>query len=111
MVSQRVGVMIAARTRLCQAALALGHAAEATRHARQLAAMTEGDGTDDVYRGEVWLAAHRALVRSDPPLALAVLDRAQRWLRETAQHHVPEPFRDSFLQRNPINRDLLASRG
>jgi len=111
MLSQRVGVMIAARTRLCQAALALGHAAEAARHARQLAAMADGDGTDDVYRGEVWLAAHRALVRSDPPLAAAVLDRAQRWLRETAQQHVPEPFRDSFLQRNPINRDLLATRG
>ena len=89
MLSQRVGVMVGARTRLCQAAFKLGHAAEAARHARALAAMADGDGTDDVYRAEVWLAAYRALAKTDPPLAATVLGRAQQWVRETAQRHVP----------------------
>jgi DNA-binding SARP family transcriptional activator len=109
MLSQRLGVIAAARTRLCQAALALGHAAEAARHARQLALLADTEGTDDVYRGEAWLAAHRALVPVDPPLAEAVIERAGRWVRETAQQHVPEPFRDSFVHRNPVNAALLAT--
>jgi hypothetical protein len=107
MLSQRVGVTVAARTRLCQAASALGHVAEAARHARQLAAMTDADGSDDLYRGEVWLAAHRALAPVDAALADAVLARAHAWVRETAQAHVPEPFLDSFLHRNPVNRELM----
>jgi len=109
MLSHRIGVIAAARTRLAQAALALGHVAEAARHGRQLAALADHEGTDDVYRGEVWLAAHRALVATDPSLAAAVIERAHRWVRETAQRHVPEPFRDSFLHRNPVNAELLAA--
>jgi DNA-binding SARP family transcriptional activator len=109
MLTQRVGIVAAARTRLAQAALALGHAAEAARHARQLAALADHEGTDDLYRGEAWATAYRALVPTDPPLAAAVLERAHRWLRETAQRHVPEPFRDSFVHRNPVNVELLAA--
>lgn len=109
MLSQRVGVMIAARTRLCQAAFALGHAAEAARHARVLAQIADDDGSDDLYRAEVWLAAYLALADVDRPLASSVLERAQRWLHETAQRHVPEPFRDSFMHRNPVNRALRAA--
>jgi DNA-binding SARP family transcriptional activator/tetratricopeptide (TPR) repeat protein len=108
MASQRLGVMVAARTRLCQASLALGHVAEATRHARQLASLAQSDGSDDLYRAEVWLTAYRALIQSDPQRAEIVLRTALKWLRETARNHVPELFRDSFLHRNPVNRDLLA---
>jgi tetratricopeptide (TPR) repeat protein len=106
--AQRVGLMVGARTRLCQAAFALGHAAEAARHARQLATLADGDGSDDVYRVEVWLAAQRALATTDPALAAAVLAKASAWLERTARDHVPEPFRDSFMHRNPVNRELLS---
>jgi hypothetical protein len=30
-------------------------------------------------------------------------------VRETAQQHVPEPFRDSFVHRNAVNAALLAT--
>jgi len=35
------------------------------------------------------------------------------WVETTAREHVPDEFRDSFLNRNPVNRELLraASRG
>jgi hypothetical protein len=30
------------------------------------------------------------------------------WVTQVHDHHVPPAFRDSFLQRNPINRELQA---
>ena len=41
-------------------------------------------------------------------------DKARRgagWLIERAQHSVPTEFRESFLQRNPIHRELLTRAG
>ena len=107
-VAQRPGLAAAARARMCQAALKLGHASEAARHARHLAALDAHTGSDDLYRGEVWLTAVRALMRVDQPHAEALLQTAVQWVRERAAHHVPESARDSFLHRNPFNRDLLA---
>jgi len=31
------------------------------------------------------------------------------WVRSHALPHVPVPFLDSFLHRNPVNRELLAA--
>ena len=62
---------------------------------------------------ELWLHCGRALAAAgDSAHAGAVLARGSAWLRATAAEQVPEPFRDSFLQRNPVNRELitLASR-
>jgi hypothetical protein len=49
-----------------------------------------------------------AKFRSDwvPLMALA---RGAQWVRRVALPQVPEEFRDSFLQRNPSNRALLAA--
>lgn len=41
--------------------------------------------------------------------ATAVLAAAVRWIRETALPQVPDAFRDSFLNRNPVNRALLTA--
>ena len=106
--SQRLGIQRAARVRLCQAALALGHGAEAARHARQLVRMTPADGTDDVYRAEAWLVAHLALAEHDATLASTVLRDAVAWVESTRASGVPPDFRESFLHRNPVNRELLA---
>jgi hypothetical protein len=106
--AQRVSITFGARTRLCQAALALGHGAEAARQARQLALLADHDGSDEMYRGEVWLAAHQALAPLDGPQAAALLERALAWLRDTTREHVPAAMRDGFMYRNPVNRDLLA---
>lgn len=58
---------------------------------------------------ELWLQCGRALVAAgDTAHAAEVLSRGRDWLRTTALEQVPEPFCDSFLQRNPVNRELLA---
>lgn len=57
---------------------------------------------------EPWLHLARALHAAGDPQAGAVARQGADWVRSTAQEQVPEPFRDSFLQRNPVNRDLLA---
>jgi len=107
-VAQRPGLVAAARARMCQAALKLGHASEAARHARHLAALDANTGSDDLYRGEIWLTAVRALMPVDAAHARALLQSAVQWVRERAERHVPEAARDSFLHRNPFNRELLA---
>jgi len=60
------------------------------------------------YRALVWLIAARALQGSDAPFACRVVQQAAHWLHESARERVPPEFRDSFLHRNPVNRDLLA---
>ena len=63
----------------------------------------------DTYFGEAWWIVSRAFD------ALAEADAAERSLRlafewvARAVSHVPPEFRDSFLNRNPCNRDLLAA--
>ncbi|HEX7441320.1 MAG TPA: BTAD domain-containing putative transcriptional regulator [Caldimonas sp.] len=41
--------------------------------------------------------------------AAMALAQGIRWIRQVALPHVPEAFRDSFLNRNPTNRALLAA--
>ncbi|MBX3605177.1 MAG: AAA family ATPase [Piscinibacter sp.] len=106
--AQRDGLAVAARTRICQALLALGHEAEAARQARHLAGVPATGGCDELYRGEVWHTAWRALEPVDPAAAGQLLARAVAWLHTTLQQHVPEPFRAGFVERNPSNRELLA---
>jgi hypothetical protein len=60
------------------------------------------------YRAEVWLVAARALADEDPDAQRRLIGQAARWVTETAQQRVPAEFRDSFLHRNPVNRELLA---
>ena len=55
----------------------------------------------------LWLA--RALqCLGDTAGAAQRAQSAAAWLTERAQHSVPHEFRDSFLRRNPVHRDLLA---
>ena len=106
--SGRAGVVVAARTRLCEAALALGRADEAAHHAMLLAALAAGHSSDETYCGEAWLAAARGLAQPCPEQAATLLRSAAEWLRYTAQNQVPASFRESFLHRNAVNRELLA---
>jgi uncharacterized ferritin-like protein (DUF455 family) len=59
------------------------------------------------YRAQIWLEAVRALDETDPDEQRRLVQRAARWVNETAQKRVPPEFRDSFLNRNPVNRELL----
>jgi tetratricopeptide (TPR) repeat protein len=83
--------------------------AQALVHAKAALELARSAEFVHSYRGEFWLHLGRVLLAN----GLAV--RAQRllaagadWVRRTAQFHVPEPFRESFLHRNPVNVELLA---
>jgi hypothetical protein len=65
--------------------------------------------TSALLPAELWLNCGRALAAAgDAAHATEVLARDHDWLHSTAAEQVPEPFRDGFLHRNPVNRELLA---
>jgi hypothetical protein len=59
------------------------------------------------YAAKSWWIAARALEAAGDRAGQAeALARGKRWIQAVLPH-VPEPFRDSFLHRNPFNRRLL----
>jgi tetratricopeptide (TPR) repeat protein len=83
-------------------ALAREHALAALNLARQCEPVVS-------YRGELWLCCARAFEAcGDVQRLRAVLTEAFDWIAATAEQQVPAEFRDSFLNRNPVNRDLRA---
>lgn len=104
-----LGVARAAHVRAAAACLELGDAACARDEALAALALA-ADGRCDVVLlpAELWLHAGRALAAAADPLTAGVIEQGRRWLLDTAANEVPEPFRDGFLQRNPVNRELLA---
>jgi len=99
--------------------------------ARLLAARATLEGGDRMLAGRRWTELQATLQTLQPadcyplePAAIgiailaangdsaaadAVLAAALAWLRQTALPQVPDAFRESFLQRNPVNRALLAA--
>jgi hypothetical protein len=64
---------------------------------------------DDLYRGERWRNAVLAFEAAGAGADARAAARSGRdWVHQTAEAHVPAEFRDSFLHRNPVNRELLA---
>jgi hypothetical protein len=63
---------------------------------------------NDLYRGELWLVAARiVLAAGRDGEARQMLHDAETTIRSITDESVPPEFRDSFLNRNPVNRDLL----
>jgi tetratricopeptide (TPR) repeat protein len=91
-----------------RAALRAGDRVAASAHARAALSLFSAVEPYALYRAEVWLAAAQALESVDAPRARRVLEEAQQWVKATAAGRVPPEFRDSFLHRNPVNRELLA---
>jgi hypothetical protein len=54
------------------------------------------------------LAARACLAADMQADAQAALEAGCQWVLQTSQTQVPPQFRDSFLQHNPVNRELLA---
>jgi len=103
-----LGLALDAEVLACEAALRGADAMAAQAHARAALAMFESVEPALLCRADVWLAAVRALDTSDRPLAERLLRQALHWLRETASEQVPDEFRAGFLERNEVNRELLA---
>jgi len=94
--------------RLC--GLAPAQAAAAAERALALAADTDAYG---LYKPELWWHAARALsAAGHAERAAACVQQAATWIHARVQQgDVPAEFIDSFLHRNPINRELLAWAG
>ncbi|MDP2370978.1 ATP-binding protein [Rhodoferax sp.] len=81
----------------------------AARYARSALALSTRRQSTMLLPAELWLHGARALLAAgETAPARQLLAIGREWLRCTARDRVPEPFRDSFLNRNPVNRDLLA---
>lgn len=104
-----LGALLAAQVR-CAALAAEVDAALARRCAqRALELHARGRWSNTLLPGELWLHATRAFAAAgEAAEARRVLDQGLAWLRSTAQEHVPEAFRDGFLHRNPVNREIIA---
>ena len=91
---------------LCRA----GHADAAALAMRELLPQFAMVQPADLYFGRAWwLAAQVFEVSGDGDQALMALAQGAQWVRRVALPNVPEEFRESFLQRNPTNRALLAA--
>lgn len=84
--------------------------AEAAAAMRELVGQLPTMQPADLYFGEAWwIAAQVFDANDDREDALMALAQGAKWVRQVALPNVPAPFRDSFLQRNPSNRALLAA--
>ena len=87
-----------------------GQTAEAAAAMQEVVGRMASVPPADLYRGQAWwLAAQVFDANGDSAQALMALAQGTDWVRRVALPHVPEEFRDSFLQRNPANRALLAA--
>jgi tetratricopeptide (TPR) repeat protein len=104
------GVAMKARILRAHAQSRAGDTAGAAAAMRELVAQFEQVQPADLYFAHAWwLAAQVFEASGDGDQALMALAQGALWVRRTALPNVPEPFRDSFLQRNPTNRALLAA--
>ncbi len=81
----------------------------AAQQARALERELERFPPMNLYAGEYHWAICRAFdAAGDTAARDATLRRAEAWVDDMARRQVPEVFRDSFLNRNPFNRQLRA---
>ncbi|HET9977404.1 MAG TPA: AAA family ATPase [Burkholderiaceae bacterium] len=103
------GAALTARLRAAAFALDAGEADRAVAHARAVLDAPADIVADDLCPAERWLIAARAFEaggRADE--ARAALENGRTWVQRTAEAHVGAEFRDSFLNRNRVNAELLA---
>jgi DNA-binding SARP family transcriptional activator/tetratricopeptide (TPR) repeat protein len=103
------GVGLAASIRACHFALRAGDVVLAVSLARRNLVEAQRLQPDDLYPAELWLHGATAFAAAgDQPQARACVAAGQDWVMRVAREQVPDAFRDSFLHRNPVNRELLA---
>jgi DNA-binding SARP family transcriptional activator len=84
-----------------------GRVDEAATLARQALAALATVKPWDMYLPEAWWIAQRVFAaQGETAAADRALRRSHEWIAAAARE-VPAAFRDSFLQRNPVNRTLL----
>jgi tetratricopeptide (TPR) repeat protein len=105
---ERFGTALAAHVRAAACALEQRAAGRALPHVEAALRLAPDYVADSHYRAELWLIAYRvfdSLKRAGD--AGRHLREGCAWVQDIARDHVPAEFRDSFLNRNPVNRELL----
>ncbi len=98
-----------ARVRLIEALLRDGQHGAAAQQAKALASELVHRPPTSLYAGEYHWALCRAFdAVGDTAARDGQLQRAVAWIDDIARRQVPDAFRDSFLNRNPFNRQLRA---
>ena len=105
------GLQLAAQTLLLEQTVARGQAASVVDDVRRVIVLRETYESHAMYRARVGLAAYRVLAAAGDASALQVRAREREWITATAERDVPPSYRESFLQRNPVNRALLTGGG
>jgi DNA-binding SARP family transcriptional activator len=104
------GIAMKARVVAARAALSAGDAAAAAMRWNEIEpALATLQAADCYPLAPAAAGLEILLAAGERQRAIAVLAQALAWLRQTALPRVPDALRDSFLQRNPINRALLAA--
>lgn len=104
------GVAMKVRLLRAQAQSRAGRIAEAAAAMRAIVGQFPTLQPVDLYFGEAWwIAAQVFDANDDRDDALMALAQGAKWVRQVALPNVPASFRESFLQRNPSNRALLAA--
>lgn len=102
----RIGLEISVGAHLVERLLRSQQASAAGVLARRTLALLQNHAPDNLYRGDVWLQCLPALLPDDPDAHFRELQRAVAWIDDCAARRVPAAFRESFLERNPANREL-----
>ena len=110
---ERHGALLALHVHVARAACSQGLTDAAAAAARAAAALLEaGYAPESMYRPEAHLVVWQTLTQAQAH-AEAEADAARRagtdWIRSRALPEVPAPFLHSFLNRNAVNRALLAA--
>ena len=66
------------------------------------------DGRDAMTPWTALFGARASLARGDTARASHHLQAGRDWLERSAREHMPEAFRQAFLQRHAAHRELLA---
>jgi hypothetical protein len=107
---QRLGMVLAAHTRIARCALAQDATARALQHIEAAQRLSNEYDPDCFYRAEIWWVAAQTLRAAgrDADADRAIADGVA-WINDIATSHVPDCYRDSFLNRNTVNRAMLAA--
>lgn len=100
------GTTLAGQIRATRFATEAGKTDLAAAHAQAALAFESDVAPCEMYHAELWLNACRAFkLAGNAAEAHNALRQGAEWVRATAAQ-VPDEFKDSFLNRNPINREL-----
>jgi hypothetical protein len=104
------GIAMKARLLAAHAALRAGDGASARARWTELKGLLPTLHVADCYPQRATAIGRDILLAcGDTDQAAELLTTAVVWIRQTALPQVPEAFRESFLDRNPVNRALLTA--